>query len=200
MIPLRLRWRVPVDGVDVVDGRSDRMFRARSAEFRDVNYTVADLEEPLSVRLANCKTSADHAKFIRAYGFPAGGDHAEVSLMVMLSEEMTESLEMCAASSIEKVVHARKLVERIEYLSPAIELDDDQVLPRVVTGVNTLAELMRLEVVFAFEAGAAFQRCEHCGSGFLTGPMTKRRSSSKFCSDRCRVAALRRRNAAQAGN
>jgi hypothetical protein len=197
MIPLRLQWRVPIDGVEVV---ANQVFRARSAQFREENYTVADLEKPFAVRLANCKTIADHAKFIRSYGFPGSGEEDDIETMARLSEEMEQSLEICGASAIEKLEHARELVNRIDYLKPAIELDDDHDVPRLVTSVITLAELMRLEVIFAFEVGASFQRCEHCGSGFLTGPTTKRRSSSKFCDDRCRVAALRRRNAAQAGH
>jgi hypothetical protein len=39
---------------------------------------------------------------------------------------------------------------------------------------------------------AAEPRCAHCG-----GPLDARRATKKFCSGRCRVAALRRRRLAQ---
>jgi hypothetical protein len=36
--------------------------------------------------------------------------------------------------------------------------------------------------------------CDHCGGVYWTGHRTGRRSHAKYCSDRCRVAAMRARN------
>lgn len=41
--------------------------------------------------------------------------------------------------------------------------------------------------------GQERQRCEHCGKGFITGTGTGRRSSSKYCSKACKIAAFRAR-------
>jgi hypothetical protein len=57
-------------------------------------------------------------------------------------------------------------------------------------------ERIWLEVRLAAEKGCKLARCANCNDGFLTGPLTGRRSHAKYCSDRCRVAAMRARQAA----
>ena len=42
--------------------------------------------------------------------------------------------------------------------------------------------------------GTATQRCQWCDKPFETGTMTGRRSSSKFCSNACKLAAFRARH------
>jgi hypothetical protein len=60
---------------------------------------------------------------------------------------------------------------------------------------NKTDDYMALEIATAVEAGATMTACRHCDRRFLFGPHTGRRSHAKYCSDRCRVAAARRRNA-----
>ena len=60
-----------------------------------------------------------------------------------------------------------------------------------------LTQFMTMEIAMIAMHGAKLGTCEHCGAVFLTGPLTGRRSHAKYCSDRCRVAAMRARNAAK---
>jgi hypothetical protein len=42
-------------------------------------------------------------------------------------------------------------------------------------------------------SGTRLFRCQRCNAPFEVGPGTKRRSTAKFCSDRCKMAAFRAR-------
>ncbi|PDT24805.1 hypothetical protein [Rhizobium hidalgonense] len=66
-----------------------------------------------------------------------------------------------------------------------------------VLQADTLFAFMVMEITAAHEAEAVATSCERCRKVFLTGPLTGRRSHAKYCSDRCRVAAMRTRNAAK---
>ncbi|AWM23719.1 hypothetical protein AOX55_0000439 [Sinorhizobium fredii CCBAU 25509] len=96
--------------------------------------------------------------------------------------------------------------EKVRYLNKMMDTADAIVWPsfvhsagsmRFVLKADTLYDFMVMEVAAIHEAGAAAASCEHCGKIFLTGPLTGRRSHAKYCSDRCRVAAMRARNAAK---
>src|SRR3569833_1145357 len=67
--------------------------------------------------------------------------------------------------------------------------------PRMVLKARSLMDTMLMECMAVAEHGARFAKCENCGDVFLTGPLTWRRSHARFCSDKCRVAAMRARNA-----
>jgi hypothetical protein len=53
--------------------------------------------------------------------------------------------------------------------------------------------LMEVAMIVAHDVRVA--ECEHCGTVFLTGALTWRRAHARFCSDKCRVAAMRARQA-----
>jgi hypothetical protein len=65
--------------------------------------------------------------------------------------------------------------------------------PRLALQSQTLRGFMVMEIALAAAAGARVGQCLHCDELFLTGSMTGRRSSAKFCLDRHRAAYARRR-------
>jgi hypothetical protein len=77
---------------------------------------------------------------------------------------------------------------------PVFHLAGPKGTPRVLLKCSHLIALMKMEVAMIVAHGARIGECEHCGDMFATGPMTGRRSHARFCSDRCRVAAMRARN------
>ena len=72
--------------------------------------------------------------------------------------------------------------------------------PRLVYRVGNLLAFMAMEAALIAEAGAKAKHCENCLTLFIHGPRTGRRSHAEYCSDKCRVAALRKRNKAGKGN
>jgi len=61
---------------------------------------------------------------------------------------------------------------------------------------KTLRSFMVMEMAMIVGHGVLAHKCENCATIFLTGPLTWRRAHARFCSDRCRVAAMRARQAA----
>jgi hypothetical protein len=55
---------------------------------------------------------------------------------------------------------------------------------------------MWLQFAFFGGGGATMLRCGHCTKPFLVGTGLKRRSTSKYCGDACKVAAFKARQEA----
>jgi hypothetical protein len=96
--------------------------------------------------------------------------------------------------------------EKVRFLNDMMNADDVIVWPsfinsagnaRFVLRADTLYDFMVLETAVIHEVGAVAMLCEHCHKVVITGPLTGRRAHAKYCSDRCRVAAMRARNAAE---
>jgi hypothetical protein len=62
---------------------------------------------------------------------------------------------------------------------------------RMVLVANDLMHFMHMEIAMIAASGAHLATCENCGDVFLTGPLTTRRSTARYCKDRCRVNAHR---------
>jgi hypothetical protein len=67
--------------------------------------------------------------------------------------------------------------------------------PMLVLGVESLFDYMVMECAFVATVGARTTACAKCRDLYLTGPLTWRRSHSVYCSDKCRVSAMRKRQA-----
>ena len=80
-------------------------------------------------------------------------------------------------------------------LYPIFNLAGEAGAPQMLLRCQHLRDFMSMEVAFAALQRAKLATCEHCGDVFLTGPTTGRRSHAIYCSGRCRVAAMRARNA-----
>jgi hypothetical protein len=58
---------------------------------------------------------------------------------------------------------------------------------RMVITLPNVFSFMLMEVAMAADAGARLVSCKRCGDVFLIGARTHRRSTAKYCSDKCRV-------------
>jgi hypothetical protein len=79
-------------------------------------------------------------------------------------------------------------------LKPMFDLGGDGGTPRMLLQSPGLLAFMTMEVAMIALNDAQFKVCGHCDDVFVTGPLTQRRSHATYCSDRCRVAAMRERN------
>lgn len=83
-------------------------------------------------------------------------------------------------------------------ITPTLHLAGPQGTPHLLLKSTSLIGFMLMEIAMVITHGVRTTECEKCGDIFLTGHLTGRRSHAKFCSDRCRVAAMRARKAANA--
>lgn len=192
MMPLRLEWSRCPDGVELV-GES---YRPRSGRRVPVTYDLTNLEDSIAIRFVNTKDdAAAKALFLGRFGMPTSAeyvtqdqlDEQHMHVVGMLFVDADDGPAVVAANVNEGLRDAAtKLV-------PAMEVVGDGSV-RIVASAGDLLSLMMMEMAFAAEVGAQIGVCGHCETIYFTGPLTGRRSHAKYCSDRCRVAAMRKRN------
>lgn len=222
MIPIRLEWKRPADGVELVHdeklaarhmGGDGRAAQARSDRTIPATYEVVNLENPIVLHLINCQGDQDRLAFLARFGFLERWDVETGSISVIedVQNRMSGALVWSAstfepktapADQITPISVANHLMNEMGKkvsLHPSFEIADPGNTLRIVLKPDSLRSFMAMEIALAHEAGAVATACEHCSKYFLTGPLTGRRSHAKYCSDRCRVAAMRKRNATKAG-
>jgi hypothetical protein len=222
---LRLTWTKCPDGVELVGrpGRSAPKepqanvtvidmepeagweYRNRSEKVATVEIAPrANLRGLIVLDFVNATTDQRRLDFLDKHGHPFGedrlsGEAAKVTDAATLrarQQDMRSYLIMAAgegdaSASVPAVNQALGNVGTL--LSPSFEIVDGEA--RVVLRPKSLWQYMVMEVASAALHGVRYSECEHCGDAYLTGPMTGRTSYSKYCSSKCRMAALRARNA-----
>jgi len=58
----------------------------------------------------------------------------------------------------------------------------------------SLVQFMWLQIAMYAQSNVTLMRCDRCGSPFIVGTGTGRRSTAKFCGNACKVAAFRQRH------
>ncbi|CAN7518908.1 hypothetical protein LJR235_003568 [Pararhizobium sp. LjRoot235] len=199
MIPIKLHWKRCVDGFERDAAKPD-ILHARSERTDPVTYELADLENPVVLHLMNCQADEDYIAFVSRFG-PVMRMSNKTVLSVIRT--MAENIKTRALFTIDKRAHREtganfinRLVRDVS-LRPSYVYSEASGRGRLVMQATSLSHFMAMEFIAIHEAGAVATTCEHCDRIFLTGPLTGRRSHAKYCSDRCRVAAMRARNAAK---
>jgi len=59
---------------------------------------------------------------------------------------------------------------------------------------TSLVQFMWLQIAMYVQSNVTLMRCDRCGSPFIVGTGTGRRSTAKFCGNACKVAAFRQRH------
>lgn len=207
MIGLSLEWERPLDGAELAFDTGEwahiGVIRARSARFAPVHLTAAHFEDPVSVSFVNARDDEALIAFSARYGIPAQPspvmrpnkegqprDGAALPLVTALRGEVEDIL----WADLGRVEHVAQINDLIASAAIRARFDYVDGRHRLLFRPSTLADFLLLEAALAREAGAVARQCEHCGKAFLTGPLTARRSTARYCSDRCRVAAMRARN------
>ena len=175
--------------------RSGRWFRYRTKRRERLHLESPNLENPVVVQYVNARTDEDRASFFSRFGLPTGQEiepdeiaQGQRGFKALLAKAGSED----AVQGLE-AVNATLAKYRSFYLQPVLRLGDGT--PQMLLQPQTLVGFMLMEISAVLLNGARFTSCQHCGSAFLTGPMTWRRAHAVYCSDRCRVAAMRARNA-----
>ncbi|RVD35608.1 hypothetical protein EN742_24595 [Mesorhizobium sp. M4A.F.Ca.ET.020.02.1.1] len=190
MTPVILDWQKPSKGMEIIQaarftdvmGKSDNhVFRSKegsdSVPFR---LEVKDLENPVVVRFINARREGNLLGFMSTYGQVSRSNYViDVEFNADdLAGRLFYSTNSTQPKERERWVNA--MLEHVRLKSAFKE-------GRVVLLPENLYGLMAMEVALAHEVGARTTQCEHCETVYLTGPLTWRRSHSRFCSDSCRL-------------
>jgi hypothetical protein len=176
--------------VEKVAGPAGIWFRARTSRRYPIRIEVADLDNPVVVHFVNARDNNARERFLGRFGFlEANQSECGLDELIVYQQEMRRLL--VAAGSDEPDIAA--INKRLRgWQSDVFPLLDGR---RLSFELASLHGLMLREIVMVVEKDARLATCQHCRLTFLTGPTTGRRSHSVYCSDRCRVAAMRARNA-----
>jgi hypothetical protein len=209
MIPVHLDWYRPLGELKLVlDGSSkhpDGMLQSSRPDVETVQYRIENLENPVSLHLANCTSDEDLFRFVKRFGMTAWYADAQVldrmpmGSLRFIHEQIVQIFEVLSLSNIDERIDRLDANELFRWssFSPRFERLSGDGRSRLIMRPSSLDDLMIMEGAIAADEGAIALRCAHCQRLFLIGPLTGRRSHAVYCSDRCRVAAMRARKASK---
>lgn len=193
--PIQLTWARPVDGVKFAESATGNPILEYVTEREHpVQHRLSNLEDPTAMRLVNATTNDALLAFVGRFGLldrSGGQRHNFVGTIGYHRDQITELLTMTALPPDERIGRSNALLQYTVF-KPTFEMTT-QGQQRLVLLAENLVDFMFYECAVAIDVGAVLSACEHCNLKFLTGPLTGRRSHAKYCSDRCRVAAMRTR-------
>jgi hypothetical protein len=211
------------DGVELVEQRDRTLFRYRSEQIDRWRHAFVDLEKTVLVDFVNAVDDEQRQAFFEQYGLMLNIDRGtllrrdeetrEAPLIldkrghrpaidreaVLQNQSWFRALLLDAGSGVESdaIVDINSIYAQstLYDLAPAFHRAGPRGKPQVVMESRTVIGFMILEAAMIATNDARVHECEYCRSLFLTGPATWRRSHAVYCSDKCRVAAMRARKA-----
>jgi hypothetical protein len=194
-------------GIDETDRERGKWFRYRTERRERLQLDIQNLENPAIVQFVNARDEKGLSDFFSTYRLLEGGGALEGGPAyghldaIDAQNDFRELLENVGGPS--QVDALREINNHVfsfghNFLEPVFELAGQAGAPRMVLTCDELRAFMTMEAAMIAMNGARVIHCEHCNNIFLIGPLTGRRSHARFCSDRCRVAAMRSRNASRA--
>lgn len=172
-------------------GRTGRdWFSYQSRRRERVIREAVDLEDALVIRFVNATDDNKRIAFLSRFGLPGGilpHWSCEPRNWILGEQRVLRTLLDRAGSgdAAEANKAANKSLRRIR---DRLSLEPGG---RMVWTTENLISFMYMEIVIAAQNGARLGSCQRCGDLFLTGTLTKRRSTAKYCRDFCRVGAHR---------
>jgi hypothetical protein len=212
------------DGVELVEQRGRKVFRYRSERIDRLRHTFVDLEKTVLIDFVNAVDDRRLQAFFERFGLmqevDRGGrllqahkktrkapivtdrpghraiDREDVLTDQLWFRELLKGIvgdgnQFEAIQGINSIYEQSNLYD----LTPSFHLAGPGGTPKIVMESRTFIGFMILEAAMIATHGARAHVCKHCWSFFLTGPTTWRRSHAVYCSDKCRVAAMRARKA-----
>jgi hypothetical protein len=174
---------------------SQQCFYPRTERREPLRLEIENLENPVVVEFVNAREDADRTAFFTKYG-PPSDEAVMIRRHVLEAQQRFRNMLTHVSEHHQETLLALNEKNRLPKLIPKFDLAGEGGAIRMLLECPTLSALMSMEVATAAMNGVKMGTCEHCGDVFLTGPLTGRRSHAKFCSARCRVAAMRARNQA----
>jgi hypothetical protein len=192
------------------DGKpSFPFFRFRSDRCANQQATFTDLKDPIVLKFVNATSDEKRQLFFGEFAmshdflltrrFPLDEHPAVLAARMIHRDDMLARQDfytsLLSKAGVDNVAALKEINHHTIDLSPTFNLGGSDGSPRMNLKTHSLFSFMLLETAMAVVHGARLATCERCDAVFLTGPLTGRRSHTRFCSDRCRVAAMRARKA-----
>ena len=164
-------------------------FCCRSERYRtEIVRQAIDLADPLVVRFVNATDDTKRIAFLERFGLPLQMHPYEAHTFVLGEQrEARRLLEQAGSGDATSAIKAANAALKRAHGADRFSLEHG----RTVLTVTDPMSFMFQEIAMVAANGAQLATCERCGDVFLTGKLTKRRITSRFCRDLCRVSAHR---------
>jgi hypothetical protein len=175
------------------------VFRCRTERREPLHLEIKTLEDPVVVAFLNARDDQARARFLSEHGLlvpQSDGEilHSEVlrsrDSFAQLLAHIRHRKPAAAVNAVNEAIAAHRSFN----LRPALGLVRKS--PQLTLGCESLTAFMLMEVAMFVAHGVREAHCQRCNTLFVTGRLTGRRSHAKYCSDRCRMAAMRERQKA----
>lgn len=205
MFNVSLAWERCPDGVRLVDpiDYGPTYVCARSERREPVHLDIINLENPAVLRFINARNDEALLGFLSRFGLINREESAVITDYPAEMEvfDNVKQQRVNYSNILDGLYTAQSSDEPRRFdidvdVSVSLAFGTKDAKPNATLKARSLADFMLLELAAIAAAGAKPSLCHHCRTVFITGPLTGRRSTATFCSDRCRVAAMRRRKAA----
>lgn len=202
MWELELDWTRCPDGVEIIEKEPPddrkltiveeaaygRYVAAMTARRVEIKLELHDLENPVCVALANADTDEKLLAFFARYGLlDRDGQPVPQETAAAWRQDI---LSLLARATLGAPTDTRAINHALGR-NKAVVVPKLAEGPRLTLVASDLIAFMLMEIAAVAEAGAQMMACDHCGTLFLTGSRTGRRSTARFCRDLCRTRALR---------
>jgi hypothetical protein len=180
------------------------VFRPRTDRREVQTMRLSNLENPIVIAFVNATDDEDRLQFFDQYGFL--GRPMEImrrDSLLGFQAHLRQTLQRFGSGADPASTMAginQGIAERREF-NPQLtfHLAGPRGTPRLLLKSETLYAFMIMEMAMVVAHGVRVTECEKCSEIFLTGALTWRRAHARFCSDRCRVAAMRARQKTAGG-
>jgi hypothetical protein len=155
-----------------------------------------DLETPVVTEFVNAKDDERRLEFFNRFGLTVPEPWVVYEQVLQSQTALLKWLQIAGgqdrAAAMEAVNDAFAGSRGLN-LRPSMRVAGPRNSPHIHLRSPSLLIYMFLEMATAVALGARVAACEKCFAHFLTGSLTGHRSHAQYCSDRCRVAAMRAR-------
>ena len=187
-----------IHGAGIASSRPElTVFSYRTDRRESDVLEFVDLENPVVIDFANATDDERRLGFFDRFGLTVPEPWVVYEQVLQNQMALLKWLQIAGgkdrAAAMEAVNDAFAGSRGLN-LRPSMRLAGPRSSPQIQLRSPSLLIYMFLEMATAVALGARVAACEKCGRVFLTGPLTGRRSHAQYCSDRCRVAAMRARN------
>ncbi len=192
-LPLKIDGKVNAVATLAAEGalRHGKVFRFASARRKPFKLRFVDLEDAVVLKFATAGDDEALVQFFGEFGFLYKNcDEWPREDVLLEQSNFRRLLELAASDDVEPVAKIINGQVGDHIFRPVL------IGRRQFLHVQSLVSLMLMELSKIVTEGARLASCGHCGVLFLTGSQTGRRRHARYCCARCRVRAMRARNAA----
>jgi hypothetical protein len=169
--------------------------RYRTAVRKPFERRLDLIEKPLVQTFINCRTGSQLLEFMNDFAIPIwdrGSSAVPLNFVEGFRTACAGVMDLYQEGQVEEAAKLLSPDLNFADLRPVLSFVRGKRVPVFTLKVFSLSAFLCLELGSIIAGGATVKNCLNCGNMFVAGSATGRRTTSFYCSNRCRVAYQRR--------